>query len=221
MQSRHLTSDAASERSGTGHSAGIGEAPRSNEASGTDPGRRELLLYPAYGPVEAVLGFVMFYVVVDHMTPVVVSALAGPLPGFVPEPATTVAAIFLWFILGLSLFGMAQDQLRENPRRFASRAQREEFLAQNRPTRSSYAYHLVVLVVGGLTAALAWETFLEVLEALMLVPVEGTGLLSPAVGPVEIAIFVVFTVTFAAFSRAADRLAIGALRDVGYRVSRR
>jgi hypothetical protein len=77
-----------------------------------------------------------------------------------------------------------------------------------------------MVVIGGFIAYLAWETFLVTLENLVVVVVDLDTTLLTTLAPVDIAVFVVFTVAFAAVSRGIDRLVMGGVREALFRTFR-
>ena len=179
------------------------------------------LFYPAPGLVEAALGYGLLYLIVDAVTPVLVDELAGTAPDLVPEPFTTLMAFVLWVALGATVLGVVLAQVRDNPREFATPAEREEFLASNRPTASDYLFAGALAVLGSALAALAWDAFLPALEDVLVVIVEADGTVPPSLNVGDAAVFVAFFVGFAAFARGVDRLAAGGVRELLYRRSRR
>lgn len=172
------------------------------------------LLYPEYGPVDSVVGFGLFYLLVDAVTPTLVEALAGPFPDLASGTVTTGTALALWAVFGLTVLTVVLTQAKPNPRRFDTRAERDAFLDANRPTEWDYRLNLALLVLGGSTAALAWGTAVDVLRGMLPVVVDLGGAV-PSVG--NVAVFVVFFVGFAAYSRGLDRLVVGGLRELLYR----
>jgi hypothetical protein len=175
------------------------------------------LYYPAYGPIEAVVGVGLFYLIVDRVTPTLVAGLDGPLPDLVPEPLTTFMAFLLWVVLGATVTGVVLTQLRENPREFTTPAECDEFLASNQPSAWEYSRNGAMALLGGAIALLTWNTFIFVLRSITVVVVEPGGAVEATVAVTDVAVFVVFLVGFAACVRGLDRLVVGGLRDLVYR----
>ena len=183
----------------------------------TRDSRSVRLLYPEYGPVEALVGFGVFFLIVEWMTPALVDTLAGPFPDLVPEPLTTVTAVLLWVVLGVTVLSIVLTLLTPNPREFGDRSERDAFLDANRPSDREYRFNLVLMVLGGATAVLAWPTFIEVLRETFPMVVELGGPVPTVWTLGNVAIFVVFVLGVAAYTRGLDRLVIGGMREFLYR----
>ena len=176
------------------------------------------LLYPKYGPVEALVGLGVFYLIVDQLTPVLVDALAGPLPTLVPDPFTTLAALALWGVAVLTLGTQAYAQLRANPVTFDSRAERDAFLDCERPTNGEYRFNPVLMVLGAATALLAWDGATGFLQDVIPVVIELEGDMPAAMTIENALVFAAFFVGLAAYTRGLDRLVIGGMRELLYRL---
>lgn len=197
----------ASDRSAAQTRAGVRERPRGTVR----------VVYPEYGPVEAVLGLVVFYLVADTATPILVEALAEALPDLVPEPFTTLAAVSLWLLSGLVVVATALDQWRANPRTFESREKRDRFLDDSRLEEWRYYANAGLVVVGGAVAVLSWDTFRVVLGRMVVtvVEVDATSLSGTSVG--DVAVFVAFFFGASAVTRGIDSVVVGSLREFAYR----
>ena len=176
-----------------------------------------LLVHPEYGPVEGLVGFGIFYLLVDRLTPALVSALSGPLPDLAPDTIRLGTAGLCWLVFGLTLLSIALTQLADNPRKFADSAARERFLDDHRPTESGLRLHLVLMVFGGATAVLAWDTAVAVLESMFPIVVAAGGPLPAVLSLGNAAILVAFFLGFAAYARGLDRLVVGGMREFLYR----
>ena len=174
------------------------------------------LLYPAYGLVEALVGFGVFGMLVDQITPAAVAALTDTYPGLV-GPVTTGAAVLLWLVAGAMAMAEAIEQARANPRTFPTAAERTAFLDANRPSEAHYRLNLVVMVLGGSMAVLAWNTVVDVLASAVPVVIDAGGTLPASLTLGNVAVFVVFVVAVAAYARALDRLVVGGAREFLYR----
>lgn len=186
---------------------------------GTDRRRRGRIrfVYPEYGPVETLLGIGLFYLLVDRLTPVIVEGLASPFPSLGAETVRTLLAVSIWVMAGLSFLRLVLTQSKANPRRFESVEALNRFLAERRPTDRHYRFYLVLALLGGTTAMLAWETTLEVLAAMLPMVVTPAGELPAAITVGNAAVLVVFFLGFAASARGLDRLVIGGVREFLYR----
>ena len=74
----------------------------------TDPDRGHV---PAYGPVDALLTYAMFYVVIDRVTSTMQSTLSAAVPGLSPDTVGLGLAAFLWFVLVVTIIDQARRQL--------------------------------------------------------------------------------------------------------------
>jgi hypothetical protein len=205
----------------------------STDAEGrTSPGARERaargrtrgtfrVFYPEYGPVEAALGLVVLYLVVDVATPVLVESLAEPLPDLVPEPLTTLTAASLWVLSALVVFAAALDQWRVNPREFGSREDRDRFLDANRLEEWRYYANAGLVLAGAAVAVVSWDTFRAVLEPVLVTVVEVDAASLSGTPIADVVVFVAFFVGVSAVTRGIDRVVVGSLREFAYRRHRR
>jgi len=176
--------------------------------AGSHVGSREGRGLPAYGPVDAVLGYVLFYVLVDRATPTVVDVTTGALPSISPSTVGLGLALFLWFVLVVT----AIDQVRRQLAAFGVGSDADVRRAERvrpTPTRTQAALYLGLLVVGGVVAALTFEPALETAVSL----IEIVAALD--VGAFDLVAFVVITIFFVSYKAAtwsADRLLVGGVR---------
>jgi hypothetical protein len=175
------------------------------------------LLYPEYGAIDSLVGFAMFYLVLDTLSPTLVDALATVLPSVAPDAIGTGLALLLWLVAGVTALAIVVPQVQANPHRFETRRERDAFLDANRPSATQYQFWLALLALGGAVSVLAWQTFIDVLGALLPFVIELDGALPSTLSPANLAVFVLFVVGFAAYSRGLDRLVVGVLRDLLYR----
>ena len=172
------------------------------------------LVYPEYGPVEAALGYGLFYLLVATATPVMVEVLGPVLPGLVPTPFATVMALFCWFVLGVVVLAQVRRQVAANPRRFADAAERAAFLDAHRPTARDYGLAVAATAGGGLVAAFGVDAALAGLDSLLRSMVFVSGGAAGSVDLLGVGWLVVLFVSFGLFSRGVDRLVVGALREL-------
>lgn len=163
---------------------------------------------PPYGPVEALLGYLLFYVVVARATPTIVSGTGEVFPGVAPGAVRFALAAFLWFVFvvftvdqlrrQLAALGIgSHDQVDPDP---STRAP---------PSEPLTLACLVGLVFGGI---FLWATFEAGLAAVVtfvgaMVPVDPEALLA-----VDALVLVVFFVAFGVVTWSLDRLVVGGLR---------
>lgn len=164
--------------------------------------------FPAYGPVDAVLGYVVFYVFVDRATPTVVEVLAAALPNIASSLVRLGLAGALWFILAVTLIDQLRRQLAAlgvGSRDDVSRAERSRVA----PTGLQLGGYLVVLLLGSIIATWTFEPAIR--AGITFIQIVGTLDTSVFV-LVEFVLMVVFFVAFAGVTRALDRLIIGSVR---------
>ncbi|WP_256300673.1 hypothetical protein [Haloarchaeobius salinus] len=173
--------------------------------------------FPAYGPVDAALGYWLFYVVVDRATPTVVDLFAGRVLELSPSLVRLGLAALLWFVLAVTLL----DQLRTQFDALTRRSVPErDWWSVSRLVPDQYwmlAYGLGT-VLAGATALVTFEVgtaaAVTLIESVATVDVAAISLL-------DVVAVVVFFVSFAVASFSLDRLAIRAIRVLlaGERVS--
>lgn len=175
------------------------------------------LLYPEYGALDSLVGFAMFSLILETISPTLVDALATALPSVAPDAIGTGLALLLWLVAFVTALAIVVPQVRANPRRFETRRERDAFLDAKRPSTTQYTVWLAFLALGGTVSYLAWQTFIDVLSAMLPFVIELDGTLPSTVSLANVTVFVLFLVGFAAYSRGLDRLVIGVLRDLLYR----
>lgn len=171
--------------------------------SRSDP--RHEPLVPAYGPVDAVLGFGLFYLVVRSVTPTVVDAVTGVL-SVSPSAVRFGLAAALWFVLAVTMVDQVTRQLAALglfDHRSVGRGRSPAI-----PSESQALGYLVLVVLGGVVAGWTFGPALDALAGLI-------DVLVPLDGPVPVGdalVVVVFFVAFGAAAWAADRLVVGGTR---------
>lgn len=178
--------------------------------SETRTDRRDGRVFPAYGPVDAALGYALFYVVVERATPAVVEVFGDALPDVSPSAVRFALAAALWFVLAVTVL----DQLR---RQLAALGIVGDDSAGRRawdryvPSASRTIVHFGLLVVGGVVAAATFESGVD--AAVSLVRVVGT--LDPGAFVLgEFLEMVVFFVAFGVATHAMDRLLVDGVRSL-------
>lgn len=167
---------------------------------------------PAYGPVDALLGYVLFYVVVDRATSTVVDVFGGLLTGLSPSAVRLGLAAFLWFVLVVTGIEQARRQLAALGVVGEDRVGRAVWSwTRAIPTEPQALAYLVLLVVGGLLAAWTFEGAIETAVSLIRV-VGALDLEAFVLG--EFLVMVVFFVSFEVATFALDRLLIGGVREM-------
>ncbi|MFB6071068.1 MAG: hypothetical protein ABEJ76_08590 [Halanaeroarchaeum sp.] len=179
-----------------------------------DADRPVTLVYPAFGPIDALLGFALFYFVVGTVTVVLTQTLASVRPSMVPEPVGTWAAIALWVVFALTVVAQGVAQWESNPRRFDSAAARTRFLERGRPDERRYRWWGIWVLIGGVVAYWTFPPFVETLAQLTRI-VAGLAVDPGPTRPVrflDLLGFVGFFLGYALMTRGIDRLVVGSLR---------
>jgi hypothetical protein len=165
---------------------------------------------PAYGPVDAVLGYALFYVFVDRATPTVVDVLASTLPDVSPSTVRLGLAVVLWFVLVVT----AAEQVR---RQFVALGiadgedEDRDTLSRVLPSEPQALAYVVLLVLGGLVAAWTFDGAIGTAVSLVRV----VAALDPgALVLGELVLMVVFFVAFEVATFALDRLLVGGVREL-------
>jgi hypothetical protein len=177
-------------------------------ATGRHGRRRRRGGFPAYGPVDAVLGLWLFVVVVDRLTPPIVAVARDVLPGVSSSLVTTALALFVWFVIVVTVLEQLRRQLAALG---LGRAERRWWRHGRRgpPSLLAVVWYLLVLVVAGVVAGWTVESALATAAALV-----------PAVAAIDVGAIltwrlvtmVVFFVAFSVATKALDRLVVGAFR---------
>lgn len=163
---------------------------------------------PAYGPVDAVVGYAVFYVFVERATPTTVDVFTTAVPGIAAETVRLALAALLWFVLAVTVLEQLQRQLAAlgvGTRTAVARADREA----GTPGETRLLAYLGGLAAGGAVAVWTFETAVQ--AGIALIRIVGT-LDSSAFVTVEFVVMVVFFVGFAVATHSLDRLVIGTVR---------
>jgi hypothetical protein len=179
--------------------------PYANPQTRGDAGRAPL---PAYGPLDALLSYVVFYIFVDRATPTVVDVVTTALPDTSPSLVQLGLAGALWFIFAVTLLEQLRRQLAAlgvGSREGVSRAEG----SRATPTDRQVLGYVVVLLVGGIVAVWTFEPAIQAGLGLIrgVATLDGTAFV-----PREFVLMVVFFVSFGTATRALDRLVIGGIR---------
>ncbi|KPN29195.1 hypothetical protein SY89_03429 [Halolamina pelagica] len=165
--------------------------------------------FPAYGPLEAALGYVLFYVLVDRVTPAVVEVFSGTVLDFSPSFVGFTLAALLWIVLVVTVVDELRRQLAA--RGIVAGQPRVRGWSRVTPAPLRTLGYLVALAVGAGVAALTFERAVAVIQSLI-----------PAVATVDpggidligVVVMVVFFVAYSTATHALDRLVIGAVRSL-------
>ena len=166
--------------------------------------------FPAYGPIETGLGYLLFYLLVDHATPAVVTVFSDMVLDLSPSFVRFGVATALWFVLVVTVIDQVRRQLAvlgvgtydEYQLRVWSRVA---------PSSLRTAGYLLALIVGTTVAAITFERAVEALPSL--IPVVATVELV-AFDLVELFVMVVFFISYSIAAHSLDRLMIGGIRTL-------
>ncbi|WP_411968762.1 hypothetical protein [Haloferax sp. YSSS75] len=171
--------------------------------------RREGGLFPAYGPIDSLLSFVVFYVFVDRATPTVVEVFTD-IAGVSASAVEFATAAFLWFILVVTLVDIVRRQFAAVG--MGSQNSVEQVTRQRGvPSTTRMLVYAAVVVVGGAVASLTFERAVD--AGITMFRIVGT-LDVTGFDVVSFVVMVLFFVSFGAATRALDRLVIGVVRAV-------
>lgn len=168
--------------------------------TGSRSGRR----FPAYGPVDAALGYWLFYVVVDRLTPTVVELFTAQVVDFDPAPVRHSLALLLWLVLVVTVLGQLREQVD-------ALVGRDEGSRRWIPESYWLVGHGVSLLVAGAVAALTFDVGIEATRSLLV----HVATLDLRLGLlVDVLTVVVFFGSFGVATRSLDRLVVGGLRGL-------
>jgi hypothetical protein len=163
--------------------------------------------FPAYGPVDAVLGFLLFYFLAGRATPTIVDVVTDA-TAISPSAVRLGLALFVWFVLAVTVLDQARRQLGALGV-VEDDGSRTRVLDRIAPTEVQLLGATVLVLVFGLLAAWTFESAVE--TAVTMIRVVAT-LDAGAFVLGEFVTMVVFFVSFAVASQALDRLVVDGLR---------
>ncbi|WP_332898126.1 hypothetical protein [Haladaptatus sp. CMSO5] len=170
--------------------------------------RRKGVSAPAYGPIDAALGFALFYYLVARGGPTIEAVVTELFATVSPATVGFGLAGFLWFVFVVTTIDQVRRQLAAlgvGSERDVSRQAR----SRGPPSSARLAAYLGLILVGG---GLALATFASAIDtAIALLP----ALAALDVGAfvsVEFVVMVVFFVSYSVATHSLDRLLIGGLR---------
>lgn len=172
----------------------------------SDTGRQ----FPAYGPIEAVLGYVLFYIIIERVTPAIVTVFSETVLELSTALVHLGLAAMLWFVLVVTAF----DQFRRQLAALGVGSYEEyELRLWSRVTPSSLRTtgYIVAFVFGTGVAVITFDRAVAALKSL--IPVVATVDVL-AIDFVEVFVMVVFFLAYSIGAHSFDRLAIGAIRGL-------
>ena len=182
---------------GNSHSAG-----RTADDPGTD--------FPADGPIDALLGYFLLFVVFERSTPTLASRIPDAVPGITPGAVRFGLAAFLWFVLAVVIFEQARRQAVALGVVAGDGETGRPWTVELPASARRWAY-LGGFLIGAAVAAFTFEPGLETVVAL----IEAVTTLDVASFPVvDFVVMVVFFVAFGVATRSLDRLVFDGIRDV-------
>ena len=166
-------------------------------------------LFPAYGPIDSILSYVVFYIFVEQATPTIIEVFTT----VTGMPASAVGfgtAALLWFILVVTGIDIVRRQLAAvgiGTRDSIDQTDRQ----RGAPSTTRMLVYAGVVVVGGAIASVTFQTAVDV--GITMIRILGT-LDFATFDFVAFFVMILFFVTFGAATRALDRLVIGGVRAV-------
>jgi len=164
--------------------------------------------FPAYGAIEAALGYFLFYVLVDRVTPAVVTVFSDTIIDLSPSFVRFGFATTLWFILVVT----AIDQVRRQLAALGVGAYDDYRLrvwSRVTPPSLRTTGYLLALIAG---TAVAVRTFDRAVEALLSLISAIATVDVVAFDLVELFVMVVFFVAYSVAAHSLDRLVIAGIR---------
>jgi hypothetical protein len=179
-------------------------------STGTGGAREEPGRFPAYGPLDAVLGLVLFYYLLGRVTAEAAVVLPDVVADLSGADVRLAAAFFAWFVVAVTLLDQGYRQLAALGVVDGGRS-RVDVVDRVVPTEAQALGSLVLVLLFGLLAALSFETGVDTAVAM----VEIVARLDPGAFVVgDLVVMVVFFVSYAVATRALDRLVVGGLREL-------
>lgn len=166
--------------------------------------------FPAYGPVDALLGLLLFYYLVDAATPTVVAVLTDARVGLAAGDVRFGLAAFVWFVLAVTVVEQVRRQLAALGV-VGDAARPSDFWDRVVPTEAQSLWWLALALGFGLIAAWTFESAVETAVSMIRVV---TALDADAFVLGEFVVMVVFFVSYGVASDALDRLLVGGLRTL-------
>lgn len=162
---------------------------------------------PAYGPIEAALGYVVFYVFVSRATPTAVEVLPTAIEGLSPSTVRFGLAVVLWLALAANVLEQVRRQVVAVRQGYS-----DDFFQAAVATETWMLGYGLVLVIGGLVAWVTFDRAVETgIDLVRILVTLDVGSLIVA----DVVLLIVFFVCWGVAIRAADRLVIGGLRFAG------
>jgi hypothetical protein len=177
---------------------------QSDRGAAQEPG------FPAYGPVEAVLGYAMFYVVIDRVTPAVVETFSVTVLDLSPSFVRFGLAAALWFVLAVT----ALDQVRRQLVALGVLGDGDDdpglrLWSRVTPGSLRISGYAATFVVGTAVAAVTFERAIAALLALIPAVATADAVAVNLGGGLVLA---VFFVAYGVATHSLDRLVVGTVR---------
>lgn len=164
---------------------------------------------PAYGPVEAVLGYALFYILVERTTPTITATFTDVL-SLSPSTVGFGLAAALWFIFLVTAVDQVRRQLAAVGVGTHEAVRRDESRPPTLSETRALGY-LSLLLVGAVVALWTADAAISTLVAMIRV------VSAVDAGAFVLSEFVVMSLFFVAYgvaTYALDRLVIGGIREL-------
>ncbi|KAB1190693.1 MULTISPECIES: hypothetical protein [Haloferax] len=168
---------------------------------------RDEVSFPAYGPIDSLFGFVVFYIFIERATPTIVDVFST-VTAMAPSTIGFGLAGLLWFIFVVTVLDVGRRQLA------AVGVGSDDSIAESNrqrgvPSVPRALFYLGVVAIGGVVAVLTFETAVE--TGIDMIRIVGT-LDTSGFDLVGFVVMILFFVSFGAATRALDRVVIGGVR---------
>ncbi|MFB6113512.1 MAG: hypothetical protein ABEJ58_05345 [Halodesulfurarchaeum sp.] len=169
---------------------------------------------PAFGSVQAIVGYLFFYLIVDAIGPMIVSVFADV--GVHPDLTGLGLAALIWLLGFLTLVDAVNRQWRANPRRFRDHRQWLEYLRESGPSALVYVGYLLGTFVAGGVVFRFWPRFIR--ELTELVGAVST-LPDPSLSAGSVGWVLGVSLAIAVFGWSLDRALVGSIMRLRYRLA--
>ncbi|MFB6267258.1 MAG: hypothetical protein ABEI31_06340 [Halodesulfurarchaeum sp.] len=170
------------------------------------------IVLPEYGLIDALLGYLLFYLVVRATTPILARELSVIIEGFDASAIRFAAATLLWFILFLTVVEQVRVQLDANPRQFGTREGARTVLTEEVNPRLTTLDGGGVLLAG-ILVWIGYPMFVEQLQDLLATFIwVMEDRQPPPISAAGVATVVGYGLLYSIFTWFADRVVIGTFR---------
>lgn len=164
---------------------------------------------PAYGPIEAVFGYALFYVLVERATPTITATFTDVL-SISPSLVGFGLAAALWFIFLVTAVDQGRRQLAAMGLGTHEAVRRDESRPRTLSETRALGY-LTLVLVGSLVAL--WTADAAISSLVGMIAIVSAADVGAFVFP-DLITVVLFFVAYGSATHALDRLVIGGIREL-------